>query len=234
MVPWKDSLPVGIRLACVTCLGLLWASGYFLVGSWAQTSPSFNPSTSLDIAIPFVGWAVWAYLFGIVWIVTPAIVVRSPDLFGQTAFAYFTVITFSFLCFFLVPTQTENLRSQASSIGVDHLTRWAIQTLHIIDPPTNLLPSLHVSLSTIATAALKRQYRGWERSLFCLLTVIIVSVCMSKQHTIADVAGGLAVGLTAWRAAMRLKLTMLHVGGKRLDKPLFEQVSHQVANHLRQ
>lgn len=205
MTPRRKSIRFSTRVASSAGLGAFWALGYFTFGAWAQTARTFDPSISLDASIPFVGWAIWPYLFGFVWIALPAGAIRSPELFRRTAVAYALVITLSFLCFVLVPAEAISLRDHASTNGLDRLTAWAVYTLHTFDPPTNLLPSLHVSLATVATFALARQYPAWQAPAFGLLMMVIVSVCISKQHTIVDAVAGLIVALAAFNLSGRLK-----------------------------
>jgi hypothetical protein len=186
---------LGTRLAWSVGLAGFWALGYFMAGVWLHPAPIFNPSSALDAAIPFAGLALWPYLFGIVWMGMPAVLLRSPALFRHTAHSYALLIAFSVLCFVLAPAAAPELRAQANAAGLDPLTAWALLHLHAIDPPRNLLPSLHVSLAALAACALTRHDARWRRPAALVLTAIVASVCLSKQHTVADAAAGL---LAAW------------------------------------
>ncbi|MBA5608105.1 phosphatase PAP2 family protein [Duganella sp. FT3S] len=172
-----------------------WALGYFAAGVWLHPAPIFNPSSALDAAIPFAGLALWPYLFGIVWMGMPAVLLQSPALFRHTAYSYALLIAFSILCFVLVPAEAPQLRVQAGGAGLDPLTALALRHLHAIDPPRNLLPSLHVSLAALASGALVRDDARWRVPATLVLATIVASVCLSKQHTVADAAAGL---LAAW------------------------------------
>ena len=199
----SESIRLGTRVVYTAGLGAFWALGYFTLGAWAQTPGTFDPSFALDALIPFAGWAVWPYLLGIAWIALPAALIRSPLLFRQTAQAYALVMVLCFVCFVLVPAEAAGLRGQASTIGLDAVTAWAVRTLHAVDPDTNLLPSLHVSLATVAAFALLRQYPAWQTIIWSLLVVLVVvaSVLVLKQHTIADAVAGLIVAFAAYSLA---------------------------------
>ena len=120
----------------------------------------------------------------------------------------------SFVCFVLVPAGAAGLRGQASTIGLDALTAWAIRTLHAVDPGTNLLPSLHVSLATVAACALLREYPAWQTVIWSLLVAVLASVLVLKQHAIADAAAGLIVAFGAYRLAERFN-TLRHTAAAR-------------------
>lgn len=205
MSPRAESIRLSTRVVCSAGLGAFWALGYFTLGARAQTSGTFDPSSALDAFIPFAGWAVWPYLLGIAWIALPAALIRSPLLFRQTAQAYALVMILSFICFVLMPAASTGLRGQASTIGLDALTAWAVSTLHAIDPGTNLLPSLHVSLATVAACAMLRQHPAWRATIWSLLVVVVASVLVLKQHTIADAAAGLIVAFAAYSLVERFK-----------------------------
>ena len=172
-----------------------WALGYFAAGIWLRPAPVFNPWSPLDDAIPFAGLALWPYLCGIVWMGLPAVLLQSSALFRHTARSYALLIALSVMCFVLLPAEAPELRRQASAAGLDPLTAFALCHLHAIDPPRNLLPSLHVSLATLSAAALARSDLRWHLPGGVMLAVIVASVCLSKQHTVADAAAGL---LAAW------------------------------------
>lgn len=191
----EPPLSLGTRLTWSTGLAGFWALGYFAAGIWLRPAPVFNPWSSLDDAIPFAGLALWPYLCGIVWMGMPAVLLQSSALFRHTARSYALLIALSVMCFVLLPAEAPELRRQASAAGLDPLTAFALRHLHAIDPPRNLLPSLHVSLAALSAAALARSDLRWRLPGGVALAVIVASVCLSKQHTVADAAAGL---LAAW------------------------------------
>jgi membrane-associated phospholipid phosphatase len=206
MEPRSGPISLSTRAACSVGLGAFWALGYFSIGARGETVRTLDPSIPLDALIPFVGWAVWPYLLGIACIGLPAVLVRSPALFRETAIAYAIVIGLSFLCFFLAPTEAESLRTQIALADLDDYTAAAVSMLHAIDPSTNLVPSLHVSLATVAACALARQYPAMQAKVVGLLVIVIASVLMLKQHTIIDALAGLTVAAIALTLSARFKV----------------------------
>lgn len=179
----------------------MWALGYFGIGARAGPG-AFDPSTALDAAIPFAGWAVWIYLGALVWIGLPALLL-GPALFRRAALAYAVAIATALVCFALLPSTAPLLRAQASPAGQPLATAWALAALHRIDPPTNLLPSLHMALACLASIALAQQHPRWRTACWAALACIGLAVCLSKQHALADAAAGLLAGAASWAVAVR-------------------------------
>jgi membrane-associated phospholipid phosphatase len=178
---------------------VFWGFGYFRLAT--RVPVLFEPTTGLDAAIPFVGWSVWIYLAGIIWIAAPLALVDERDLFWQSAAAYVVALTLGFLCFAAFPAGAPALRRLASPVGLDALTAWALLTLQRIDTPSNLLPSLHVALAWLASRAVWRQHPPWRIVCGLVSVTVTMSVCLSKQHTVLDVAAGLALAwLCSWLA----------------------------------
>jgi membrane-associated phospholipid phosphatase len=67
-----------------------------------------------------------------------------------------------------------------------------------------MAPSLHVSLSTLATVAIVRRFPRLRAVSIAWLLTIILSVCLVKQHTVVDAITGLCAAWLALRIADRL------------------------------
>jgi hypothetical protein len=206
MTPASDTRVVRIvsRVGWSVALGAIWAIGYFTLGARTRQAPTFDPSTALDAWIPFVGWAVWPYLLGIVGIALPASLIRSRGLFLRAAVAYAMVIVLSFLVYLLLPTDAVSLRQYPSTSRLDSLTAWAIYTLYAIDPPTNLLPSLHVSLGTLSALTLSKEHAAYRPLAYVGWAILAASVCGVKQHSALDALSGTLLALAAFSVAGRV------------------------------
>ncbi len=218
----STSISFGIRVIGSIGLAVFWTIGYFfkphtVAGPVVAT---FNPSIPLDGLIPFMPWAIWLYLAGIVLIALPLLLLRSSASFRRTVIGYALIMAISFIVFLVLPAEAHGLRDQATNgiSATDRLTAWAIRTLHEIDLPTNLFPSLHVSLATAATVMLVRQYPAWRYTAGVCLAVVIASVFLVKQHTIADAVAGFALAICylhvsdafAGRSERRARLRLLN------------------------
>lgn len=181
-------------------LFVLWAVGYFSVGNAAVALPARDLGTPLDRAVPFFGWSVWVYLAGLPMMAAPLFGLRCPDLLRRTAQAYTRVIAASLACFVLFPSTSASLRADADPDGIDPVSGWVLRMLHAIDPPTNLFPSLHVSLCALAAFSMAEATPRARPAWLACLALVAVSTCTLKQHVLADVLGGLALALAAGRA----------------------------------
>ncbi len=70
-----------------------------------------------------------------------------------------------------------------------------------VDAPTNLFPSLHVSVSFLCAFAMARFMPRLRLPAVLWACLIAASTMFVRQHYAADVAGGIALACAAWRAA---------------------------------
>lgn len=183
------------RATWAAALFALWGAGYFLIANSPVTRQAPDLATPLDGAIPFLGWTVWIYLAGLPVIAAPLFALRAEPAFHRAARSYTVVILASFACFAAFPVSSSSLREAAVMARPDSLIAWAVRALHGIDPPCNLFPSLHVSLSALSCWSMAEVRPGWRWAFTTMLTLMAVSVTTTKQHLVLDVLGGLAL---AW------------------------------------
>jgi membrane-associated phospholipid phosphatase len=181
--------------ACAAALVTLWGAGYFLIADSLVMRQARDLATLPDGAIPFLGWTVWIYLAGLPLIAAPLFALRSEPAFHRAARGYVLVMLASFACFAAFPVSSPSLREAAIMAEPDCLTAWAVRALHSIDPPCNLFPSLHVSLSALSCWSMAETQPRLRWLFAAGLALIAVSVVTTKQHLLLDVLGGLAL---AW------------------------------------
>lgn len=152
--------------------------------------PKYIMHASLDDFIPFVKimvlpYIVW-YLYISVFLIYFAF--KSVDDFYNLCFFLFTGMTICFIIYALFPNG-QDLRP--TIIDTDIFSR-LIKNIYMVDKPTNSNPSMHV-LNSIAVHSVvinsklfKTNYRIKTISL-TLMTLIITSTVMIKQHSIIDV-----------------------------------------------
>lgn len=76
----------------------------------------------------------------------------------------------------------------------------AIELLRSVDRPYNLVPSLHVALSSIIVLNLHPVFGARGKALLGVwLAALIVSVILTHQHHLADVLGGLLLTILCQR-----------------------------------
>lgn len=126
-------------------------------------------------------------------------------------FSVFVTISFVFCLliasFFYVFFQTTVPRSTITSAD---LFSSLVNFIYAVDKPYNCFPSLHVSLSVMMYLYwLKRKTRN--SILLGIFTLfIILSTLLIKQHFIADVIAGIALGILSYYiGSMKLKFPIL-------------------------
>jgi membrane-associated phospholipid phosphatase len=191
------------RAAWILGIATLWVFGYFSLGARGPLPHQADLRTAIDEWIPFVGWMIWPYLLGIAFPLTPLIAIRCHHLFRLAAVGYVVVITASLACFLLFPAASIEVRPNPSVADLDPISKWAIVALHAIDPPSNLFPSLHVSLATLAALLIWKAAPRWGLLAATCATTISISVCTVKQHVVFDVVAGLALAAVVYTYIFR-------------------------------
>jgi membrane-associated phospholipid phosphatase len=191
------------RAAWILGIATLWVFGYFGLGARGPLPHQVDLRIAIDEWIPFVGWMIWPYLLGIAFPLTPLITIRCHHLFRLAAVGYMAVITASLVCFLLFPAASTDLRPNPGVADLDPISKWATVALHAIDPPSNLFPSLHVSLATLAALLIWKAAPRWGLLVATFATIISISVCAVKQHVVFDVVAGLALAAVTYTFIFR-------------------------------
>jgi membrane-associated phospholipid phosphatase len=93
----------------------------------------------------------------------------------------------------VLPVTAIHLRAHGDQLSAPGPSDWAVSTIYSIDPPYNLFPSLHISLTALAAFAVWKADRRYGAILFIGLALVAVAVCATKQHFVVDVVGGLVI-----------------------------------------
>jgi len=151
-----------------------------------------------ELAIPLVPWMVWPYLSLVLSFFLPMFALDAATiriLCRRLAMA--TLV--SAACFLLLPGESGHARPEV--VPAHDL---AYRLIYALDLPHNLAPSLHVSWSVILLIALRAASPPWARRLIeAWLALLIVSVLLTHQHHVLDVAGGMLVALAVHAAVRR-------------------------------
>jgi len=150
-----------------------------------------------ELGIPFVPGMVWVYLSLFVCFFLPMFALRAPALNALCKRLAFAVVV-SALGFLLLPAQMGLERPAGISASST-----AFQWIYLLDPPHNLVPSLHVSWSALFLGALRQASPAWlRRVLEAWLISLCASVLLVYQHHLLDLIGGL---LVAWAAHVAVR-----------------------------
>ena len=175
-----------------------WGVGYFIAPRWSSgTAAAFDPALPWDARLPCVPGLLWVYLLGVLLPLLPAWLIRG-EAFLRTARAYALLIATSTAAFVLLPTDAGPLRAACYEPGM-------LNALFAIDMRSNLLPSLHVGLATLAALCLRSAGSRWSGALIIGALLQAAAACLVKQHYLVDTVAGAALAcivhaLAFWRS----------------------------------
>ncbi len=177
--------------------------GYFGVGHLVDPARARELATALDAAIPFVPWPIYVYLGVFPAAFAPLFCVRSRRLFRRVAAAYMIAIAISLAVFVAWPVTSAGLRADLPQGGHRSFTAWCLELVYTLDPPVNLLPSLHLSIAGLAAAGLWTARRAYGAVALAAVAAIGVSICTVKQHFVVDGIAGLALTAAIYAVVLR-------------------------------
>jgi membrane-associated phospholipid phosphatase len=95
------------------------------------------------------------------------------------------------LCFLIVPLKIGFVRPELTGVF-----GWMFHTLHGLDKPFNLAPSLHIAIGIIVAMVFVPKARGvWRGVLVAWFMLIGVSTLLTWQHHLIDVVAGALLGI---------------------------------------
>lgn len=182
--PWKNKL---LTFGCFMAAYLIF---YILPNLRPVFPPIYLPLFGVDEAIPLLPWTFLVYLSDYPLFLVVMALIDDPDQFRALTRKCFGVL---FLCgafFLLMPTRYPRPEYPA----VDNpILAFVMHLISSADTPNNCFPSMHVSLTGVATWQLR--HRG-PRVFGCFLLwslAIFLSTLTTKQHYLLDVVGGIGV-----------------------------------------
>ena len=156
--------------------------------------PPADLSTAWDRAIPLIpAWVAVYFLAYVTWIAGFWRILTAERVRGiRVSFAYGIAPILCGVCFVLFPCTMTRPEVVGDGLFAE-ITRF----LYRVDPPANLLPSIHVLASYFCWRGMVgcRAIRMWEKILFFVFLLLVsLSVLFVRQHVLADIP-------TAWIAA---------------------------------
>lgn len=178
----------------VLCLGLFlfFVGAYF--GSALWNAGRSMPVIEWDPVFGFPFWppAIIVYLSAYLAPLTVAMLLTDRRKLIRFL-GYCLVLVVVCLGGFMVRPLTI-LRPQIVGPGLfDAILAW----FYSIDPPTNLFPSLHVSMAFFCAGVLSLARPRYRILVYAWAVAVALSTLLTRQHYLIDVAAGLALGLIA-------------------------------------
>ncbi len=177
----------------LVCFCLLFFPVYGGAGYWAAHHAPRLYALYLpwERAIPLVPWMIWPYLSLYVLFVLPLLVL-TPEQLKVLSRQSTVCLLLAGAAFVLVPGR-NGYAPEALAGFYGHM----YQVLHVVDAPSNLVPSLHVVFSALILWACAEQAHCRRATpIFAIwLLVLCASTLLTHQHHLLDVVSGL---LLAW------------------------------------
>jgi len=186
----------------------LMLSVFLIVGAyqfyfWCQRHAVVSPrelKLPLDERIPYRPNWVWIYSF----LYYPAIlylnwVVQSAAQFTRVAGSFIALLGLQMAFFILFPVVTPASWRQFNARRT--LAERFLAYVQRLDAPSNCFPSMHVSVATLTALYLYPELGAWTL-LFPLL--IAASALFTKQHYVADIPAGAALGWVTFKIFARM------------------------------
>jgi hypothetical protein len=190
-----------LKLLLLVALNVIVWTPYITLQRIHFFQPTVMPLTFADRAIPFMPRAVWIY-FSIYALmpIGPFLMNNREQLFryskgvvGITAFAAVIFLFWPTIC----------LRPPAP--GADPLYRALVS----IDQPFHAFPSLHAAFAVYSCLCVIHVGRavGWsdrfEVGFVAWTALILLATLATRQHVLADIVGGGALGFAAYQICLR-------------------------------
>jgi membrane-associated phospholipid phosphatase len=172
---------------------------YLCIGFLVRDGPVHAPAIALDDLLPVVpAWAP-VYLSLFLAALLPAFVLHQQELIRRTVLAYLAAWLVAFACFLAWPTAGTR---PAAVVG-DGFLDWMLRTIYAADAPYNCFPSLHVAQCFLAAFACSRVHAGVGFAGGLWASAVGLSTLFTKQHYVADVAGGALLAGLAYLVFIR-------------------------------
>jgi len=152
--------------------------------------------TAIDRAIPFFAPSVFVYAMLWVFALAPLAYVRSNTYFRPLFASMAATLVCSYAIFLVFPTK---MILQPSLEGTPGFAAWLVRGIYADDGPYNCFPSVHVALSHLSAWSLLVMDRVVGRVAWVIAALITLSTLFLKQHYLADVVAGAAIGFAAHR-----------------------------------
>jgi membrane-associated phospholipid phosphatase len=159
--------------------------------------PAQIPQTFIDRLIPFSDKAVWVYLSLFLLMPIGPLLMRSRRQLFRYGLGIFLIGAVAYLVFIVWPTSCPRPDPKG--------TIAAYRLVTMFDSPLHAFPSLHAAFavfSALCTAQVFRELRTpilWQVGVGCWTVLILLATLVTKQHMLADMIAGSALGFGAYR-----------------------------------
>lgn len=194
--PWKrPALRPHLWFQAYWAIYLVW----FFTLDFTIKNPKYIVYSPLDDLIPFCEWFVFPYCswFLLLAGVTALLWWNDTAAYDRLCLMMFSGMTFCLIIYMILPNGLD-IRPVAQTAGRDNLAMGIMRLLWQADASVNVCPSIHCQSSACMALAFSKSRvaagRPWCKVLaWAWAALICASTVFTKQHSIIDVACGLAV-----------------------------------------
>ena len=172
---------------------------WFFALDWTITDPTYIIHSPLDDLIPFNEWFIFPYCSWFFLLAGGTGLLRwhDPKSYDKLCLMMFSGMTFCLILYRILPNGVD-LRPTAAQVGRDNIAMDLMQLIWKADASNNVCPSIHCQSSGCMALAFAKsrlaQGRPWIKVLaFGWAGLSCASTVFTKQHSIIDVACGLAL-----------------------------------------
>ncbi|MFQ5769266.1 MAG: phosphatase PAP2 family protein [bacterium] len=180
----------------------IWIVSFQIVGRYAATLNTHDPTMAIDQMIPLLPDFIWFYELCYIFPLFPLFVIQDFHRLNITLLSIILANVSAFVVYLVYPVafpRPELGQSIAEKIlNLEYATDFY--------PGANKLPSMHVTFAWFVYFAVRGQKLGkiGEMFIFFLTVMITISTLFVKQHIVMDVAAGVLWALLTWELAKYL------------------------------
>ena len=186
---------------------------FAIVYTWTNQQAHLRPTHYqffFDWELKVPKWPHWiiVYMSLNALLLMPVFYLNSHEI-KRIAAAFIFCTLVAGIIFYIFPAKVVFDRSTE---GLPNYLNWIYQRIYAVDLPYNSLPSLHVSFSYLAMRAITWKVNSFRHQgpfLFWFL-LIAISVVVTHQHHILDIAAGIALAEMAFLLSFKSRLLSLH------------------------
>ena len=176
---------------------VLWTLFHSLANNLAAKHNPHCHSTGIDLddRLPFVPGFIVLYLSGYVLGTLAYLLTRSRQTSPRVMAGYALLAGVGGLFYILYPCRAE----RREGLAVTNLFTYLVSALQKTLKPYNTLPSMHVAFCLYsALIVMQFTHLGLGMLLIAWAALVALATLLAKQHTILDVAAGVALSLVAY------------------------------------
>ncbi len=170
--------------------GAMFLTLYLLSGTYYLGTPRPMPLTWIDIHTPFLIWTFWIYVSDYFFLGLGGMLCKDVQAFKSFRKAFWATLLLHVLIFVIFPTEFSRQALPESGITAEFF-----HLLYKVDTTVNCFPSLHVSMTLLASFVISSNHRKLTIPAFIWGLAIVISTLTTKQHYWYDVVGGTVVAL---------------------------------------